>query len=444
MIKRSSFLWVCCWRPLMLLIASALAAEALPAAAQDAGGLELRRVQTRAEADRIRNRMALSQERLSVLAEEIGAIKKDNATLTAALIQAAKTEKKLAHEIEDIGRRLADLEQKSDLVRASLQSRRSLLSEVLGALQRMGLNPPPAILVRPEDALSSVRSAILLGAVVPELRVETDRLVSDLGELTRLVATRDAERRRLEATVSDQVLEKRRLSMLLKEKEQLQTRTEAELAEEKTRAAELAEQAQNLDELISALDKELDSARRAVEEARRAEDERIRRSREEAARAVPEENRLVAVPFPALQGRVMLPVAGRLARRFGEDDGNGGSMLGDMVTTQSGAIVTAPADGDVLYAGPFRSYGQLLILDAGNGYHLVLAGMDRTTVVLGQSVLAGEPIGVMGETKLASTTFFGSANAEPELYIEFRKDGRPVDPAPWWAEQYSGRTGNDT
>src|SRR5262249_31305667 len=141
---------------------------------------------------------------------------------------------------------------------------------------------------------------------------------------------------------------------------------------------------------------------------------------------------------------ISLPVAGRFARLFGENDGNGGVMHGDTVTTQSGAIVTAPSDGDVLYAGPFRSYGQLLILNAGDGYHVVLAGMGRISVATGQSVLAGEPVGVMGEAKVASTSASGIGNTGPELYVEFRKDGKPVDPAPWWAVRLSGRTANGT
>ena len=119
-------------------------------------------------------------------------------------------------------------------------------------------------------------------------------------------------------------------------------------------------------------------------------------------------------------------------------------MLGDMVATQSTAIVTAPADGSVLYAGPFRSYGQLLILNAGDGYHVVLAGMNRINVALGQSVLAGEPVGAMGEARVASSSASSGGNRAPELYVEFRKDGKPVDPAPWWAERLSGRTGNGT
>jgi len=85
-----------------------------------------------------------------------------------------------------------------------------------------------------------------------------------------------------------------------------------------------------------------------------------------------------------------------------------------------------------------------LILNAGGGYHVVLAGMSRISVSLGQSVLAGEPIGAMGEARVASTSAAPNGNTGPELYIEFRKDGKPVDPTPWWAERLSGRTGNGT
>src|SRR5690606_14684105 len=117
---------------------------------------------------------------------------------------------------------------------------------------------------------------------------------------------------------------------------------------------------------------------------------------------------------------------------------------GDTVATQSDAIVTAPADGNILYAGPFRSYGQLLILNVGDGYHVVLAGMSRINVAPGQTVLAGEPIGAMGDAKVASAAESIVGTDSRELYIEFRKDGKPVDPAPWWTRRLSGRTGNDT
>jgi len=94
--------------------------------------------------------------------------------------------------------------------------------------------------------------------------------------------------------------------------------------------------------------------------------------------------------------------------------------------------VTAPCDGWVVYAGPFRSYGQLLILNAGGGYHVLLAGMERISVDLGQFVLTGEPVAVMGGGP-QSAAAIATGSSQPVLYIEFRKDGTPVDPSPWWA-----------
>jgi len=409
--------------------------------------------QSRAEYEHVSKEITLSSERLAKLAADIAAVKKDHASITAALIQSAMTEQKLGQDIEDIGAKLEGLKDQQQKIRASLVARRDVLAEVLGALQRMGLNPPPAILVKPEDALSSVRSAILLGAVVPELRQQTDSLLADLKEQTRVTASIEAERARLTEAVGEQVAEKKRLGMLLEAKQKLENDTQAQMAAEQQRSEQLAAKASSLKELIASLEAQADKARKAADAAKAAAASQPGdvqtsdgsdggdKTASLASLPVPEGNRLTATaPFSALQGQIALPVTGRIKRRFGADDGNGAVMLGDMLATQSGAIVTAPADGNVLYAGPFRSYGQLLILNAGDGYHVVLAGMSRISVVTGQSVLAGEPVGAMGEARVASTSVSKNGNATPELYVEFRKDGKPVDPAPWWADRFSGRT----
>ncbi|RWD37956.1 murein hydrolase activator EnvC [Mesorhizobium sp.] len=410
--------------------------------------------QSRAEYERVSKEITLSSERLAKLAADMATVKKDHASITAALIQSAMTEQKLGQDIEDIGAKLEGLKGEEQKIRASLAARRDVLAEVLAALQRMGLNPPPAILVKPEDALSSVRSAILLGAVVPELRQQTEILLADLKERSRVTASIEAERARLTAAVGEQTAEKKRLGMLLEAKQKLEAETQTALAAEKQRSAALAAKAGSLKELIASL--EADKARKAADAAKAAAQkaadadkapaqtapaQKAGAQTELAALPVPEANRLTAAaPFSALQGQIALPVTGKIKRRFGASDGNGAVMFGDMVATQSGAIVTAPADGNVLYAGPFRSYGQLLILNAGDGYHVVLAGMSRISVASGQSVLAGEPVGAMGEARVASTSASKNGNATPELYVEFRKDGKPVDPTPWWADRFSGRT----
>jgi septal ring factor EnvC (AmiA/AmiB activator) len=427
-----------------------IAAVAIAAALSFAGaeetaslepGPEQKVGQSVVEYERVSREITLSEERKATLAAEIAEVRKDAASVTAALIQSAKTERKLSQDIEDITDRVEALKAQEAGIKQSLVGRREVLAEVLGALQRMGLNPPPAILVTPEDALASVRSAIMLGAVVPGLRKETEALVADLTELSRIAASIEDERSRLSEAFGEQLAEKERLELLAAEKRRLQAEHETALDSEQKRSEELAGKAKSLKELIAVLEKEASE----VEKKRLAEAEEQKRKEELAALPVPEANQLTAAaPFQSLKGQLPLPVTGKFSRRFGDKDGNGGVMQGDTVATQSGSIVTAPSDGSVLYAGPFRSYGQLLILNAGDGYHVVLAGMSRISVVSGQSVLAGEPIGAMGEARVASASAETLGNAVPELYVEFRKDGKPVDPAPWWADRHSGRTGNGT
>jgi septal ring factor EnvC (AmiA/AmiB activator) len=416
-----------------------------PARAEASAQLEARQAQSRDEFERISSELSLSNARQKTLSDEIAHLRKDNASITAALIQAAKTENKLSEDVEAMEQRIAELKSQQDGIRQSLADRRDVLAEVLGALQRMGLNPPPAILVRPEDALASVRSSILLGAVVPELRQQTSILLADLKELARIGESIGQERERLLATIGEQAEGRTRLSLLLEEKEKLRDGSERTLKEERTRAANLAARAGNLKDLIASLETGIAAARKSAEAARLAQEEQARQQARSPEVSVPERNRLSATaPFPALQGTLALPVSGRRVRPFGHVDEAGVMAFGDTVRTQSGAIVTSPSDATVLYAGPFRSYGQLLILDAGGGYHVVLAGLGRISVSQGQPVMAGEPVGAMGETRIASSSADGSMNALPELYIEFRKDQKPVDPAPWWQARGSGRAGNDS
>jgi septal ring factor EnvC (AmiA/AmiB activator) len=127
-----------------------------------------------------------------------------------------------------------------------------------------------------------------------------------------------------------------------------------------------------------------------------------------------------------------LPVNGVKTKGFGAPDGVGGTEKGMTIATRPGAQVTAPCDGWVVYAAPYRSYGQLLILNAGGGYHVLVAGMERISVDVGQFVLTGEPVAVMGAGAQTASAALAAAGP-PALYVEFRKDGIPVDPTPWWA-----------
>ena len=143
-----------------------------------------------------------------------------------------------------------------------------------------------------------------------------------------------------------------------------------------------------------------------------------------------------AAAFVDLKGRLPLPASGQILRRFGTPDGYGGSEKGLSIGARDMGVVIAPADGWVAFSGPYRSYGQLLIINAGGGYYIVLAGMARINVNVGQFVLAG--VGD-GTAQTAATIAIGAK--QPILYVEFRKDGTSIDPGPWWARSDTRKVG---
>jgi septal ring factor EnvC (AmiA/AmiB activator) len=267
---------------------------------------------------------------------------------------------------------------------------------------------------------------MLLGAVLPEMRHEVAALASELTELLGVRKQIAAERDRLKAEVASLGNERARMAALIEERQKQQAEREKALEAERVRASELARQVDNLKDLIAKLEQGLDPATRASREAARSDLRPAMSTLRDPGRLAP------AVAFASLRGQVPIPVNGVKLKEYGAPDGIGGVEKGVSIATRAGAQVTAPADGWVVYAGPFRSYGQLLILNAGNGYHILLAGMERISVDLGQFVLTGEPVAMMGNgSHIAAILATGSS--QPVLYIEFRKDGIPVDPGPWWA-----------
>jgi murein hydrolase activator len=298
-------------------------------------------------------------------------------------------------------------------------------------LQRLGRRPPPALLVSPEDALQSVRTAILLGAVLPDMKTEVDTLLADLAELVRLRSEIAAERDALGRDLAALSQERTRMTVLVQERQRKQTETEKALEAERARAIQLARQADNLKDLIGRIEQEIASAARAAAAAQAATARPA--DAKNSLSALNDPGRLApAIAFASAKGALALPISGIKIRDFGVPDGLGGTEKGLSVASRAGAQVTAPCDGWVVYAGPFRSYGQLLILNAGGGYHILLAGMERISVDLGQFVLTGEPVAVMGGGP-QSAAAIATGSSQPVLYIEFRKDGSPVDPSPWWA-----------
>ena len=371
-----------------------------------------------------------SAEAQAKLRSEIEALGQDRRKFNAQLIDTASRVRDVEANISADQIRLDGLNEQEHALQKSLEQRRAVIVEVIAALQRMGRQPPPALVVSPEDALRAVRTAITLGAVLPEMRGQADTLAGDLAALTNVRKDIVAQRERLTGELDRLGREQLRVSLLVDQRQKKQSNAEQALAGEHQRATDLARQVDSIKDLITKLEAELDSAKRASRDADRgiANDA----THPELA-ALSDPGRLTpAIAFADMRGHLHLPVNGTRIREFGGSDGAGGTQKGLSIAARPGSEITAPCDGWVVYAGRFRSYGQLLILNAGAGYHVLLAGMERISVDLGQFVLTGEPVAVMGGGSQDPPTG-ASGPKQPVLYVEFRKDGAPIDPSPWWA-----------
>lgn len=415
--------------------------------------LELNRTETNAELEAILTEAEKTKNALGRLETNIASFKKDQNLLEAKLIEAETRQNLLDEKIVLGEQKLAELKQDELEIKTSLIARNSVLAEVLAALQRLGGNPPPALLVSPEDALSSVRSAILLGAVVPEIRAETKKLAVDLQQLASIRKDINSEREQLAEALQNSFEEETQLTELIQEKAALNIASLQQLEKERNRADELDNKSNELQTVIASLNTEILTIKRNAEEARILEIERRQKAEAQLARAkqladaANSEDRDLLTPaysFSALQATLNLPTQGAVVRKFGENDALGEPLQGVLLATTQQSEVLAPIDGWVLYSGDYRSYGQILIIDAGEGYQLVLAGMDKLNVSEGQFVLSGEPIATMGQPKATNNNGLTLASGKPSLYIELRKDQKPIDSAPWWAGFASGRASNDT
>ncbi len=409
--------------------------QVTPADAQKKSSLELQGIQDTLKA---------SAEQRRAIEAEIEAVKQDRAKLTAALIDANAKVQAAEAKIRANEIRLETMKGSEEAIKLSLDSRRAVVGEVLAALQRMGRSPPPAILVRPQDMLQAVRTAMMLGAVLPDLKAETEALAGDLSELVHLREAMAEEKRTLQASLNFFANDKQRLSSLVEQRQSALANAQEALSLEQQREAELAKEATSLKDLIARMESENAAAAKAADAARAADE--VNKTKQAALDAkaqkylaLPEAFRdsgrtSPAMPFVEAKALLPLPVSGNLLKPFGTADGVGGLEKGVSLGTRPGSTVASPADGWVSFAGPFRSYGQLLIINAGGGYYILLAGMEKINVRVGQFVLLGEPVASMGDgsSKTASALALGASG--PILYVEFRKDGVSIDPGPWWAK----------
>jgi septal ring factor EnvC (AmiA/AmiB activator) len=430
---------------LALLLLAATPAAAEPQAPSD-DPLSGKRMELRGVEEQLQN----STEQQLQLDAEIAKIGEERSRLAQTLIEATGRLRETEERANDVEQRLKALQTKEDAATRSLHDRRALVGEVLLVLQRMNRRPPPALLTKPEDILEAIRAAMTIGAVVPQMRVEVTRLQEELAQLVALRKAGRVERADLERKKKELADQQAALEPMIEQRRAAVAEKESARASEAERMRKFAEQATSIKDLLARMERESEAARKAAQAARDADAVREAAdralSREQRAKALAQPFRdparlAPAVAFGDLKGKLHLPAVGAVRRRYGEQDGYGGVERGFSIATRERGVVTAPTDGWVAYAGSYRSYGQLLIINAGGGYYVVLAGMARIGASVGQFVLAGEPLAIMGDGSAKTAAAIAIGAKQPILYVEFRKDGISIDPGPWWARSDTRKVG---
>lgn len=409
-------------------------------------------------------RAAEQQKREDEAAQREGRLRKDRRD---AVEREQNQEREIAR-LEEETRRLAADE---TVKRAALAREAGRRDQVMAALLRLSGNAPAFLVAMPGQPLDNVQGALAFRYLEGELRQRSQTLVASLEALTQSRVAMEEARRRTDEARAALAGERARIDRMLADSAEDQRKAASQRQREIDLAEKLRAEARDREDLIASLVKERREREaaeaRAREEAKRAREAEEKRLAAEAralaeakaraaaaaraqAAAVPPAPpavepgagvQVAAAPVPApsvappaaperprdirttgpQRGAMVNPVAGRVVRQFGQTDDAGTASKGLVFNAAAGARVVAPYDGQVVFAGPFRGYGRILIIEHSGGYHTMLSGLGRIDCAVGQWVVAGEPLAIMGDQ--------GGAG----LYVELRRDGQPVNPVPWLA-----------
>ncbi len=361
-------------------------------------------------------RVAQAAVRAAVLEEE---------RLGRERVVAAARLRALEGEVEGRARGVADLVVRRGEAEARLVVRAAELGPFLPLMERLGLFPAETLLAVPMAPEDAVRGLIVLGGMVRALEGEAALLRAEQAEVDGLVARLEVEGAGLTAAQAAQAAAGAVLDAQIAAAREARRVAEGVVVEAERRAAAAGARAADLRAALARIEEE----RRAAEVRAKAEAEAAVRARREAdAEAARARAEALAKPAgPGLgspKGVLTAPVAGSVVRGFGEAT-EGGAATGMTYQPAPGARVVSPCGGRVVYGGVFRSFGLLVIVDCGAGYHFVLSGFERLDAQVGQSVQAGEPVGQMPAWDVRGTA------GRSSLYLELRRDGQAVNPAPY-------------
>lgn len=420
-IRNSSIAW--------LTIVGLACGVVFPIAAQDQSGAPQPSDLNEVERDLAREQQARDETRR--LAEQAAA---EAVRLQTAMVEAAQRIQDRESTLTALEGELADLERRRAEMAEELARKDDQMRDVLLALERLAIRPTDALMLQPLKPADAVRSGLVLAAAIPAITENAAKLKSELEVLYRTRMEIVERRSAIAATAATLLEEQNRLESLYAEKAARQEGLEQQVTDSEARIATLAKEADDLRDLLNRVVAE--RARQKEEEAKQAALKApVLTAPDGAAPSldIVEERRpkppIVERSFSGARGTLPFPVMGRLARRYGEATDVEGRSKGIVINSRPEAQVVSPFDGTIAFAGPFRGYGQLLIMEHSEGYHTLLAGMSRLDGRVGQRVLAGEPVGVM------------SPEGDPSLYVELRRDGQPINPLPWLAARTDENSG---
>ena len=332
---------------------------------------------------------------------EADRLKKRSAAL-AARIQSAEADISAGEaRVALVSRRLA-------VRRARLAQQQQPLLELAAALQQLSRQPPVSVLAQPGSLTDMVHARAVIDAAMPVIE---QRTAGVRRELTLLDATRRQQALALRALSSSksQLAYRRDALTRLENEGRLRSRELMSSAQlEADRALGLGEKARDIVDLMDAL--EADGAVRAELIQLAGPLPRPRNTQGNIASAPPS----VATEAELTQGAYRLPVVGRIVAGLGEVNASGVRSRGVTIAARPGGQVVAPAPGRVGFAGDYRGYGKIVIIDHGGGWVSLLTGMIALSVGVGDTVDAGAPIGRAG-------------SGDSRITVELRRGGRPVD-----------------
>ncbi len=368
----------------------------------------------------------------------------ERAEAAAKLRQAESATADVAARIDALAQRRRDAEQR-------LKEHAEAMQPLLPLIERLSLYPAETLLAVPAPPEAALRGVLVLQSLSKQLEAEAEALRRDQAEVDAATEALQQEAPRLAEAEAAQKREGDALDQAIAEAHAARASAEAQENQAASLAAAAATRADSLKAALAALEaqrradeaKAREDAARAERQKRAAEAEAARQrasaeaeaARQKATAEADAARRRVAVSArPAgpgsidagtgPRGQLQPPVIGVVVKAYGEQT-DGGPATGVSYHAPPGARVISPCGGRVVFADTFRSYGLLLIVDCGGGYHVVLSGFDRLDVRLGQGVVSGEPVGVMPNWEP------GSTGHRPALYVELRHDGQPINPAPW-------------